>query len=160
LLHNKQETVARRSLVCYGSNFIRRGLQICTALKASLVQREVARRSRDGGIVQQEVTFSHRISAKSQHCTATIPQAECAYSTLCQLPEGELPEGQERLAWAITQGSLERSRAREFIDNLKRPSQDGLFSYFLNTNCFSSRIYRAQHRETVQISRAGCSGYK
>ena len=35
----------------------------------------------------------------------TIPQS---WLTPCQLPEGELAAGQEKPAWAVTQGSLRR----------------------------------------------------
>jgi len=44
--------------------------------KASLVQREVGREQRHGGIVQMNLANSHWLTAKRKHCTASIPQSK------------------------------------------------------------------------------------
>ena len=57
---------------------------------------------RGGGIVEEKL----RIRPNFRQNRQPLLHNPSVTATPCQLPEGELAEGQERLAWAIAQGSL------------------------------------------------------
>ena len=73
----------------------------CSIKEASLVQGEVSAQRADGGIGG---IVNNREQCSSLCLPDTIPQEKIR--DFCQPPGGELAVGQERPAWAVTQGGL------------------------------------------------------
>ena len=73
----------------------------CSIKEASLVQGEVSAQRADGGI---DGIVNNREQCSSLCLPDTIPQSKIR--DFCQPPGGELAVGQERPAWAVTQGGL------------------------------------------------------